>query len=58
MELFLSGYCRQVNDTRTVCVEIEDGGPAEADCCYPDCRFAADCTVAQAIWKAENGGSK
>ena len=48
-EAFYSGYCRQIDDSRMVAVEAEGKTLLEADCCYPDCPYASDCTVAQKI---------
>ena len=47
MEQFYSGYCRQLDNSRTVLVE--DG---EADCLYPDCPYSTNCPIAQDIEKA------
>ena len=48
-ELFLSGYCRVLDSSRMVEVILEDGTLSEADCCYPDCVYISNCTIAQAI---------
>lgn len=49
-EAFFSGYCRQTDEARTVgCVFTCDGAQVEADCCYPDCRFLRECSIAAAI---------
>ena len=48
-ELFLSGYCRVLDASRMVEVILQDGALEEADCCYPDCVHASNCTIAQAI---------
>lgn len=48
-ELFLSGYCRVLDSSRMVEVILEDGELAEVDCCFPDCVYAPNCTIAQAI---------
>ena len=48
-EVFFSGYCRQVDDSRMVCAVSEGQQLLESDCCYPDCSFASGCTVAQSI---------
>lgn len=47
-ETFLSGYCRQIDGSRMVAVEY-GGGEKDADCCYPDCPYAKDCTIAKQI---------
>ena len=49
MEQFYSGYCRQLDNSRTVLVE--DG---EADCLYPDCPYCANCPIAREIEKASD----
>lgn len=48
-EAFFSGYCRQIDNSRMVAVEAEGKMLLEADCCYPDCPHARDCTIAQKI---------
>ena len=48
-ELFLSGYCRQLDAARMVEVILEDGQLTEADCCYPACPHAPNCTIAESI---------
>ncbi len=48
-EFFFSGYCRQLDCSRIVTAVTEDGILTEVDCSYPDCPFAADCTVGQNI---------
>ncbi len=48
-EIILSGYCRQLDSSRTVMVE--DG---EADCLYPDCPYAANCPIAETITASQN----
>lgn len=44
MEEFIQGYCRMINHARTVLLEDQ-----EADCCYPDCDYTAQCPIAQKI---------
>ena len=50
-ELFFSGYCRALDHSRTVTVEISDG-TVDADCAYPDCPYAPSCPIAEAIRQA------
>jgi hypothetical protein len=50
-EIFLSGYCRALDQSRMVEVEIH-GGKADADCAYPDCPYAPNCQIAQKIKEA------
>lgn len=47
-EIFVSGYCRVLDQSRMVAVEICDG-QVDADCSYPDCPYAPNCPVAQKI---------
>ncbi len=49
MEYYISGYCRIMDSSRMVEIEVEKGELLEADCCYPDCVYAPNCTVAAAI---------
>ena len=48
-EAFFTGYCRQLDGSRTVCVLAEDGALTEVDCLYPDCPYAPDCPIAANI---------
>ena len=48
-EAFFSGYCRQMDNSRMVAAVAEGETLLEADCAYPDCPNASDCTVAQKI---------
>ena len=48
-EVFFSGYCRQIDGSRTVCVYVVDGRLEEADCCYGSCVYAPNCPVAKQI---------
>ena len=48
-EVFISGYCRTIDQSRLVEVILEDGQLSEVDCCFPDCIHASNCTIAQEI---------
>lgn len=48
-EGFISGYCRQIDQSRMVAVEAEDGTLTAVDCLYETCPYAPCCTVAQKI---------
>ena len=48
-ELFLSGYCRQTDGSRMVCVLLEDGNVAECDCLFPNCPYAPACPIGEKI---------
>lgn len=48
-EHFVSGYCRQLDASRMVELEVEDGEVVDVDCCYGNCTFQGSCTIAEAI---------
>lgn len=48
-EIFLSGYCKAMDSSRTVTVVTVDGKLDEVDCGYPDCPHAPGCPVAKKI---------
>ena len=48
-EAFCSGYCRQIDASRMVEVIIVDGELEEADCCYGNCIYQPNCTIAEKI---------
>ena len=48
-EIFLSGYCRCLDNSRMVEVILEDGKVTEVDCSYFGCPHKANCTVAKEI---------
>jgi len=49
-EYFFSGYCRQIDGSRTVAVETEEGA-VTADCLFPDCPYAQMCSIGIEIHK-------
>ena len=49
MEHYLTGYCRWLDSSRIVEVITEDGNLEECDCLYGNCKFQAQCTIAQGI---------
>ena len=51
-ELFFTGYCRTIDQSRMVTAEIEDSELTEVDCCYETCIHAPNCTIAEEIRKA------
>ncbi len=51
-EIFLSGYCKALDQGRTVALVIEDGQLTEADCAYPGCPHAPGCPLAKKIGEA------
>ena len=48
-EVFLSGYCRSIDQSRMVAVVTDDGQLTEVDCCYENCVHAPNCTIAKKI---------
>ena len=48
-ELFFTGYCRQLDQSRMVTIEVDGGQLTECDCCYGGCGYEPNCTVAQRI---------
>ena len=51
-EYCFTGYCRVLDQSRMVLVEYYDG-ETEADCCWPDCPHAPQCTIAEQIENIE-----
>ena len=49
IEKFVSGYCRQLDAARTVCVVLENGEITEVDCCYGSCSHQNNCPLAKEI---------
>lgn len=54
-EKFISGYCRQLDQSRMVTVVTEDGALSEVDCCYGSCIYQPNCPIAQEIEKLISG---
>ena len=48
-EVFCSGYCRTIDDSRMVAVVVDGGELIEVDCCYEHCVHAPNCTIAHNI---------
>lgn len=53
-EIFLSGYCRCLDSSRTVCAVLEGGTLTEIDCNMGACPYEAECTIAHNIRTQEN----
>ena len=51
-ELFLSGYCRVLDQSRMVEVLLIPDTPAQADCNYGNCIYETNCPIAQQIRQA------
>jgi len=48
-EVFLTGYCRQLDQSRMVAVVADGGTFMEADCCYGSCPYEPNCVIAEKI---------
>ena len=48
-EKFVSGYCRQLDNSRMVGVILENGQITEVDCCYGNCLYQPNCPIAKEI---------
>ena len=48
-EVFVSGYCRQIDGSRMVEVILEGNRLEEVDCCYGNCVYQSNCSLAQKI---------
>ena len=48
-EVFFSGYCRTVDDSRMVAVVVDGSELIEVDCCYENCVHTPNCIIAQKI---------
>lgn len=51
-ERFFTGYCRQLDQSRMVCVVWEDGEITECDCLYGNCIYQQECPVGKQILSA------
>ena len=51
-ERIISGYCRQLDQSRMVTIELEQGRLTDCDCCYGSCIYEPNCTVAKQIAEA------
>jgi hypothetical protein len=52
-EEFFSGYCRQIDGSRMVAAELEDG-ELSADCCFGNCPYEDRCTIAASLREFAN----
>ena len=48
-EVFFSGYCRTIDDSRMVAVVADGNELLEVDCCYENCIYTPNCIIAQKI---------
>lgn len=52
-EFFFTGYCRQIDQSRMVCIVLENGEIEERDCCFGSCLYEPECPVAAQIRQAK-----
>lgn len=52
-EVILTGYCRCLDQSRMVTVELYDG-TVEADCSYGSCPYESGCAIAEKIRQLGN----
>lgn len=50
-EKFISGYCRQIDRSRMVTVELTDGAADHCDCAYGNCIYQPGCPIAKELDK-------
>ena len=48
-EIFISGYCRVLDQSRMVELITEDGELVDVDCCYGSCIHEPNCHIAKQI---------
>ena len=48
-EIFISGYCRVLDQSRMVELITDGGELVEVDCCYGSCIHEANCQIAKQI---------
>ena len=48
-ETVISGYCRQIDNSRMVCVEANGHPLTDADCLFTDCPHAPHCPIGEKI---------
>lgn len=48
-EIFISGYCRVLDQSRMVELITEDGELVDVDCCYGSCIHEPNCQIAKRI---------
>ena len=54
-EIFISGYCRVLDQSRMVELVTEEKKLVEVDCSFESCPYAGNCTVAQRIREIGKG---
>ncbi len=58
VEACFSGYCRRIDNARTVFCEFETNPRrlTEAGCSYPDCEYSPECPIAKAFLEGCESG--
>ena len=51
-EIFISGYCRALDQSRMVELVTDDGELIEVDCCFGSCVHEPNCQIAKQIREA------
>ena len=51
-ELFFTGYCRQIDQSRMVCMVHNAATLLDCDCCYGTCLYQPECPIAKQITEA------
>lgn len=51
-ELFFTGYCRRIDQSRMVCAVLTADALEECDCYYGNCVYQPECPVAKQITEA------
>ena len=57
-EVFISGYCRVMDQSRIVAAFIVDENLEEVDCCFGACPHEPNCTVAAQIRELMKNGAE
>ena len=56
-EVFYSGFCKALNETRTVLCEFdEEGALLSADCAYGNCPHSLSCRLMEPVREREGEG--
>lgn len=48
-EKIISGYCRQLDGSRIVTLELDNGCITDIDCRYGECLHQSNCAIAREI---------
>ncbi len=51
LEKFITGYCRVLDQSRIVQVELEEKKLLDVDCNYEKCVYASQCPIGKEITK-------